>query len=59
MPASEKKKREKGKSYGESTAHNRKDCPEKSMEQVNTREVIRVISRLMKIEEKAREIMPL
>ena len=34
MPASKKEKREKGKSYGESIAHNHKECPEKSNEQV-------------------------
>jgi hypothetical protein len=34
MPADKLEKREKGKSHGESSAHNRKDCLEKSIEQV-------------------------
>ena len=33
MPANKREKREKGKGYGESIAHNCKKCPKKSNEQ--------------------------
>jgi hypothetical protein len=34
MPARQKEKREKGKSYGETIAHDSKDCLQKTIEQV-------------------------
>jgi hypothetical protein len=44
MPASKKEKREKGKSYGESIAHNHKDCARKNQtSKSNTRAASRTV----------------